>query len=291
MEHSNIQSTLGKHPCILGGVSKEGKVFIVGAGPGDPELLTLKALRVLRIAEVVLYDSLLCDGVLDLVNPEARLIHSGKRCGAHVMSQEEINRTLVEHARNGLIVVRLKGGDPFVFGRAGEEIIALRERNIPYEIVPGVSSSIAAGAYAGVPITHRNVACSFAVITGHEDPAKLDSQIQWDKIVGIDTLVILMGVKNRGTIARKLIQYGRSPDNGVIFVSHATLPNQEVVRARLGDLPDLALEVETPAVMITGAVVNFDFSWFEPRLQLALSRAEFHQGGISRIEPLDARVR
>ena len=154
-----------------------GKVYIVGAGPGDPELLTIKAEKLIRSAEVILFDSLISEEILKLISPQALQIHAGKRCGNHVMKQEEINSTLVEWGLKSNRVVRLKGGDPFIFGRGSEEITALMQAGIDFEIIPGISSSIAAPMYAGVPVTHRNLACSFAVITGHENPQKGNQKI------------------------------------------------------------------------------------------------------------------
>ena len=239
-----------------------GKVYIVGAGPGDPELLTIKAEKLIRSAEVILFDSLISEEILKLISPQALQIHAGKRCGNHVMKQEEINSTLVEWGLKSNRVVRLKGGDPFIFGRGSEEITALMQ-GIDFEIIPGISSSIAAPMYAGVPVTHRNLACSFAVITGHENPQKETTQIKWDKIIGIDTLVFLMGIQHRQEIAKKLIQAGKSKNTPVLFVSHGTRSNQKSTRCTLQDVIEQNIEIEMPAVFLVGEVASFNLSWFE----------------------------
>lgn len=240
-----------------------GTVYIVGAGPGDPELLTVKAKRLIESADVVLYDSLVSDEILQLIAEKTIRIHSGKRCGHHVMKQEEINQTLVDWAKKSYDVVRLKGGDPFIFGRGSEEIITLINENIKFEIVPGISSSIAAPMYAGVPVTHRNMACSFAVITGHENPEKNNSQIKWDKIVGIDTLIFLMGIQHRQEIACQLVAAGKLPTTPVLFVTNGTRNNQKSQRWTLQDVIDGKTEVETPAIFLIGEVAQFNLSWFE----------------------------
>ena len=188
-----------------------GKVFLVGAGPGDPGLITLKGMESLKRADVIIYDHLLDEWLLDLASAKAEKIYAGKIGNKHAKEQDEINRLLVEKALEGKIVVRLKGGDPFVLGRGGEEAEALRKNRIPFEIIPGITSAIAVPAYAGIPVTHRGLASSFAVITGHEDPGKADSSINWEKIsTGIDTLVFLMGMENLDQIAANLIKYGRT---------------------------------------------------------------------------------
>ena len=190
-----------------------GIVYLIGAGPGDPELLTLKGKRCLEEADVIVGDYLADRRILSMANPKAEYIYVGKMCGNHAMKQEDISRLLAEKGKEGKIVARLKGGDPFVFGRGGEEILELRKEGVPYEVVPGVTSAIAAPAYAGIPVTHRKVAASFAVITGHEDPTKKESSIHWEKLAGgTDTLIFLMGVHQTGHIAENLMKYGRSGD-------------------------------------------------------------------------------
>jgi uroporphyrin-III C-methyltransferase len=239
-------------------------VSIVGAGPGDLELLTIKAYRRLRSAQVILYDNLVNKEILSIAPAEAQLIYVGKQCGKHEMSQSDINRTLIEYSQTHQNVVRLKGGDPFVFGRGAEEAQALVEAGISFEIVPGISSSIAAAAYAGIPVTHRELASSFAVITGHEDPTKETSSIHWSSLGGIDTLVFLMAVGNRAAIASQLIKSGRHSDEPVAFVESGTTKNQRVTRSTLGEVRDRPPNINSPAVMIVGGVVDLNLSWFLP---------------------------
>lgn len=190
---------------------KKGKVYLIGAGPGDPELFTLKGKRCLEKADVIVGDYLADKRILRFANKNAEYIYVGKSCGSHTMTQQDISRLLAEKGKEGKIVARLKGGDPFVFGRGGEEIEVLRAAGVDFEEVPGVTSAIAAPAYAGIPVTHRKVAASFAVITGHEDPTKDHSDIHWEKLAGaVDTLVFLMGVGRTQHIAEELIRYGKA---------------------------------------------------------------------------------
>jgi uroporphyrin-III C-methyltransferase len=246
-----------------------GFVSIVGAGPGDPELLTVKALRLLRHADIVAYDRLIAQEILTECRRDAELIYVGKHgkdCKT-TWAQEDINHLLIDRARAGKYVVRLKGGDPFIFGRGGEEALALRQANIPFEIVPGISSSIAAATYAGIPITHRKVATSFAVVTGHEDPTKGPSSVNYKSLAtAIDTLVILMGVGNIQAIVNELIVNGRSPMTPAAAVSYGTTHKQHVVTSTLLDLPkviDLA-NIQAPAAIIVGEVVKLrdQLAWF-----------------------------
>lgn len=248
----------------------KGKVYLVGAGPGDLDLLTVKGLKLVQLADVIYYDSLMNKDLLKEAKPSCNIIFCGKRCGNAEMTQEEINKSLVKSALDGHVVVRLKGGDPFVFGRGGEEILTLKFLNIPFEVVPGVSSSIAGPAYAGIPLTHRNVSTSFAVITGHESPDKEESQVDWPKIVGIQTLVFLMAITNRKKIAYQLLNYGRSADEPVAFIENATLPNQKIIRATLIKVATEEVPVKTPALMVIGDVVNLDLSWFSPTAETAI---------------------
>ncbi len=199
-----------------------GKVYLVGAGPGDPRLLTVRGLELLRSAQVIVYDQLVNPALLDEAAPTAIKIFVGKRAGRHCIAQEEINGVLISYARAGHEVVRLKGGDPFVFGRGGEEAEALSEARISFEIVPGVSSAVAVPAYAGIPVTHRKFASSFAVVTGHE-ARKPNSSLDWAKLAtAVDTLVILMGLSNLPIIVEKLIAYGRSPQTPVALIGSGT---------------------------------------------------------------------
>ncbi len=228
-----------------------GKVYIVGAGPGDPELITLKALKVLKKADVVLYDALIDKSVLEFAPPTAIKLYVGKREGRHSFKQEEINELLYKYALVYGNVVRLKGGDPFIFGRGGEEVIYLASRGVEVEVIPGVSSVNASAATALVPLTHRGVSSSFTVITGHE-PRK----INWECLKSVETLVILMGIKNKEEIATALIKTGRDEKEEVVFVEKATTPEEKVIFSNLKEVSEGKVNVETPAVMIVGKVVS-----------------------------------
>ncbi len=246
--------------------TKIGKAYIVGAGPGRADLITVRGLRLLRQAEVVIYDRLVGQDLLAEIPPTAEQVFAGKRPGRHTLEQAEINRLLVERVRAGKQVVRLKGGDPFVFGRGGEEALALRLAGLPYEIVPGVTSALAAPAYAGVPVTHRGLGASFTVVTGHE--CKESSGVDWSILARMPTLVVLMGVRRIRTIAGELMAAGRSPDTPSIAVSHGVTDRQKVVRARLMDLPDAmeAAALPAPAVIVIGEVAGLHdlLDWFTP---------------------------
>lgn len=232
-----------------------GKVCLAGAGPGDPELLTVKALRALQQAEVVLYDRLANPALLDLAPASCERICVGKEDGHHAVPQEQINALLLEHARRGRRVVRLKGGDPFVFGRGGEEALCLAEHGVPFEVIPGVSSALAAAGSAGIPVTHRNVAASFAVITGHRCDGAITFE-KWECLGALDTLVFLMGVGARVEIARRLIEAGRPVKEPVAFVERATTAAQHTVVSTLGEVAAGRVEVRAPAVMVVGEVVR-----------------------------------
>lgn len=247
-----------------------GKVYLVGAGPGDPGLITVKGLECLQRADVIVYDHLLDSRLLESARPGAERIYVGKTGRHHSMEQEEINRLLVEKAQAGKTVVRLKGGDPFVLGRGGEEAEALVQYGIPFEVVPGVSSAVAVPAYAGIPVTHRRLASSFAVITGHEDPTKEESHIAWDKLAsGVDTLVFLMGVGNLAPIVDKLIASGRPPSTPIALIRQGTTPEQQTLVGRLGNIVALAKKnsFQPPAVIVVGEVVNLreGLRWFDNR--------------------------
>ena len=238
---------------------KTGKVYLVGAGPGDPGLITQKGLECLAKADVIIYDHLLDERLLDSASPKAERIYVGKTASEHAKEQIEINRLLIEKARQGKTVVRLKGGDPFVLGRGGEEAEALVDNHIPFEIVPGVTSAIAVPAYAGIPVTHRGMASSFAVITGHEDPSKESSSIRWEKLAtGVDTLVFLMGVQNLSGIMAKLLEHGKPRGTPVAVIKEGTRPEQKVVVGTLSDIADKVEEhhLGPPAVIVVGEVVN-----------------------------------
>jgi len=231
-------------------------VALVGAGPGDPDLLTLKAARLLAAADVVVHDALVGDGVLALIAESAERIDVGKRPGRGA-SQELISALLVELGRQGKRVVRLKGGDPFVFGRGGEEALALREAGLEFEAVPGITSSIAAPAAAGIPVTHRSVSPAFTVVTGHRRPG--EPNIDWRSLAKVGgTIIILMGVAHRAAIAAELITGGLAPDTPAAAIQRATTDKQEVVRCNLADLGHAA--VESPATIVVGAVAAFDLT-------------------------------
>jgi uroporphyrin-III C-methyltransferase len=233
-----------------------GKVYIVGAGPGDVELLTLKAYKLIKSADVILYDRLINQEILSLAKPDCELVYVGKEDGKHTAEQERINELLLRYAYTKDIVVRLKGGDPFVFGRGGEEALFLAQHHVEFEVVPGVSSAIAVPACAGIPLTFRGLSSSFAVITGHEDPRKERSDIDWESLKGINTLVFLMAVKNRREIAKKLIEVGRNPKEPVAFIERGTTHEQRTVISNLLEVSQSELEVNPPAVMVVGKVVK-----------------------------------
>jgi len=236
---------------------KPGRVSLVGAGPGDPGLLTVRALERLREAEVVVYDRLVNPELLDEAPAEALRIFAGKRVGAHCLPQAAINALLVHHARAGRFVVRLKGGDPFVFGRGGEEALALAKAGISFEVVPGVSSAIAVPAYAGIPVTHRGIASSFAVLTGHEDPAKDGDATDWRKLAtAVDTLVILMAIGSFPRIVAALLAHGRRPETPVALIRWGTTEAQEVRVGTLADIVGHARGLEPPVVAVVGDVVS-----------------------------------
>jgi len=248
----------------------KGKVYLVGAGPGDIGLLTVKGLRCLQKAEVVIYDFHLNAQILNYINQKAEFIYAGKRGGHHSMTQDEINTILVKKAAEGKIICRLKGGDPFVFGRGGEEAETLSAEGIEFEVVPGVSSSIAAPAYAGIPLTHRLFSSSFAVIPGYEDMSKEQSAIKWSKLAtGVGTLVFLMAVKNVEVIAQKLIENGLSPNTPVAVVRWGTRPDQRTIVGTLQNIADILKEkeIKPPAVMVVGEVVRLreSLQWYEKK--------------------------
>lgn len=229
-------------------------VFLVGAGPGDPDLLTVRAARLLAAADVVVHDALVGDGVLALVPDGVERIDVGKRPGRPT-PQESISALLVELGRQGLDVVRLKGGDPFVFGRGGEEADALLRAGVPFEVVPGITSAVAAPAAAGIPVTHRGVAAAVTVVTGHRRSGEPD--VDWQSLAKVGgTIVVLMGVSERATIARELMAGGLSPDTPVAAVHAATTDREAVTRCPLGDLAELV--VESPATIVIGPVAAFD---------------------------------
>jgi uroporphyrinogen III methyltransferase/synthase len=246
-----------------------GKVYLVGAGPGDPDLITVKALRLIQQADVILYDRLIPVSLLDEAQENATLIDVGKSPTKHRYSQDEINRLLVSYALLGQQVVRLKGGDPFVFGRGSEEALVCRVAGIPFEVVPGISSVVAVPAYAGIPLTHRNVSSSFTVITGHEDPTKPETSIQYEAIARSgSTLMILMGVKQMPDILARLIAVGMPTDTPAAVIEQGTTPDQRVIEGTVSTLPDLAREasIQPPATIVVGNVVGLreaGVRWFD----------------------------
>ena len=250
---------------------KPGKVYLIGAGPGDPGLITVKGRTLLSKAQVVVYDYLANKKLLQHAPADALFIYVGKKGGVrHTHTQAEINEMLVNHALAGKNVVRLKGGDPFIFGRGGEEIEELFKANVAFEVVPGVTSASAAATYAGIPITHRSYTSSVAFVTGHEDPTKPDSNIAWDKLAtGVGTLVFYMGIKNIDSITEKLIAYGRDPKTPVAVVRWASTPEQRTV---VGNLETIAAqvkeqEIRPPAVVVVGEVVSLRdiINWYEKK--------------------------
>jgi uroporphyrinogen III methyltransferase/synthase len=231
-------------------------VVLVGAGPGDPELITVKGLGWLRRAEVVVYDQLVCPSLLDEAPTDALRIFAGKSAGRHCLDQSAIDAIMIHHAEAGRLVVRLKGGDPFVFGRGGEEIVACTRAGVPVEVVPGVSSAIAVPSAAGIPVTHRGLASSFAVVTGHEDSSKSSSTVDWDRLAtAVDTLVILMGVATLPRIAARLLAAGRRADTPAAVIHRGTTEAQRTVTGTLADIAERAAEVPSPAVIVIGEVV------------------------------------
>ena len=270
-------------------------VYLVGAGPGDIGLLTLKACEILSAADVVIYDRLADDSILNFC-AGAKKIYVGKSSGVHTLKQAEINQLLVDEAQKNKIVVRLKGGDPFVFGRGGEEAIFLRENDLAFEIVPGVTSAIAVPAYAGIPVTHRGVATSFAVITGHEDPTKPESTINWKKIsTAVDTLIFLMGVANLPQIVTKLIENGRNPETPAALIRWGTKNSQETIVTTLKEAPNK--KISPPAIFVVGEVVNLreQLKWFETKIlfgkKILVTRARTQASKLSKaLKNLGAQV-
>jgi uroporphyrinogen III methyltransferase/synthase len=232
-------------------------VYLVGAGPGDPGLLTLKAAQILETAEVVVYDHLVGDAILDRLPSRVERIYAGKETGSHTMNQDAINAVLAERACRGQTIVRLKGGDPFVFGRGGEEAEYLAERGIPFEVVPGVTSAIGVPAYAGIPVTHRGVAASVAVVTGRAGPVGEAPDVDWDRIARVDTIVVLMGVANQEPLVHALIDGGRSPETPVAAIRWGTTAQQRIVIGTLATIGHRMRDanLRPPAILVVGDVV------------------------------------
>jgi uroporphyrinogen III methyltransferase/synthase len=253
--------------------NNKGFVYLVGAGPGDPELLTLKGRRCIEESDVLVYDYLASKTLLRHAKEETEKIYVGKKGGDHTLSQDGINSLLVKLALEGKTVCRLKGGDPFIFGRGGEEAEVLKDNDIEFEIVPGVTSAISAPAYAGIPLTHRSANSTLALVTGHEDPSKETSSIDWASLAkGIGTIVFLMGVKNLPNISKKLIENGKDPKTPVGLVRWGTTPSQETLTGTLENISEKVREknFKAPAIIVVGEVVNYreKLKWFENRRPL-----------------------
>ena len=277
---------------------RAGKVYLIGAGPGDPGLFTLKGKRCLEEADVVAYDALANPRLLLHAKPGAELIYVGKRGGEHALPQDEIGNLLVDRARAGKIVARLKGGDPFVFGRGGEEAEELAAAGIAFEIVPGVTSAVAAPAYAGIPLTHRDFTSTVAFVTGHEDPTKEETSVAWDKIAtGIGTLVFFMGVGQLPEIVKRLVEHGRSPETPAAVIRWGTRAEQRVVTGTLATLVDRSAGVKPPALIVVGEVVTLreKLRWFEDKplfgRRILVTRAREQASAFSqRLEAAGAEV-
>jgi len=242
-----------------------GNVYLTGAGPGDIELLTLKAARVIQEADIIIYDRLVNPDILDMAKDGCEFVYVGKEDGRHLIPQDDINEVIYQNALNHENVVRLKGGDPFVFGRGGEEAAYLFDRGVGFEIIPGITSAVSAPAYAGIPVTHRGVAVSFRVVTGHESPNKKVSQIPWDNFRTDDTIVFLMGLHNLSKITTKLKEIGKEGDFPCAVISKGTTKDQSVVIGTLDTIVELAKNAQTPALIVVGKVVELrkQLEWFK----------------------------
>ncbi len=280
---------MGKNGKKGGSNLKRGMVYLTGAGPGDPELLTLKAKMVLQEADVIVHDSLISEEILSYAKDGCEIIYAGKRSSNHSLPQYSINELLAKKAKEDKVVVRLKGGDPYLFGRGGEEAERLFKDAIPFEIIPGISSSFAVPAYAGIPLTHRDYASTVAIVTGHEGEHKDKSTINWDKLTGADTMVILMGYKNLDSIVKNIISSGRNKDTSCAVIQEGTTLNQRVAT---GTLATIEGEVErsglkSPLILVVGDVVKLRgaLNWFENRplsgLKVMVTRAEGQAGMLS----------
>ena len=279
---------------------KKGKVYLIGAGPGDLGLITVRGLDLIKKCDIIIYDYLANPRLLDFVKPGADIIYVGKKGGDHTLPQDKINELLVRKAAEGKNIARLKGGDPYVFGRGGEEAEELIEAGLAFEVVPGVTSGVAGPAYAGIPVTHRSATSSLAFITGHEDPDKDESSLHWDKIAtGVGTLVFYMGVKNLPMITANLIKHGRSPQTPVALVRWGTTPRQQTWVGTLETIGAIAEreKVAPPTLIVVGEVVNFreKLNWFESRplfgRRIIVTRARAQASDFSqKLEELGADV-
>ncbi|PKN19701.1 MAG: uroporphyrinogen-III C-methyltransferase [Deltaproteobacteria bacterium HGW-Deltaproteobacteria-6] len=270
---------------------KTGKVYIIGAGPGDAGLITVKAVSCLRLADVVIYDNLVNEELLKYAPSSARFIYAGKKGGDHTLSQDKINELLAKEALDGNTVARLKGGDPFIFGRGGEEAEVLVAQGVPFELIPGVTSAIAVPAYAGIPLTHRGLTSTVAFITGHEDPTKEQSDIDWQALTGIGTLVFLMGVKNLSQITEALMAHGKSPETPAALIRRGTTPHQEIITGTLSTMVELAQarHFKPPAILVVGPVVDLreTLGWFDKKplfgLGVVITRPERQADDLARL--------
>lgn len=271
---------------------KKGKVYLVGAGPGDPGLFTLKGVECLTAADVVVHDHLISNFILDHAPAAAEKIYVGKIGGSHHVEQDEINQLLISLARRGKTVVRLKGGDPYILGRGGEEAVSLRDAGIPYEVVPGITSAVAVPAYAGIPVTQRGLSSSLTILTGHEDPTKRGSHIRWDMLARSgSTLVILMGMQNLRSITRLLLKHGMKAGTPVAVIRDGTLPTQFTITGTLKNIAQKAAAsgMTAPAVIVIGRVVEVrrDLRWFEvfPLFgkRVLVTRAGSQAGGLEKL--------
>lgn len=248
---------------------KKGKVYLIGAGPGDPGLITVKGLRCLAEADVIIYDYLVSPELLRHARRDSRLLYVGKKGGEHSISQAELNQLILEEANRGGVIARLKGGDPFIFGRGGEEAEVLAAAGIEFEVVPGVTSAIAVPAYAGIPMTHRAFTATVCFVTGHEDPAKDESNIDWKGLSTIGTLAFLMGVKNLTGIIRNLVDSGKDPKTPAALIRWGTTPDQQTITGTLEDIEKKAEEAKfrPPSIFVVGEVVSLreTLGWFETK--------------------------
>lgn len=240
------------------------KVYLTGAGPGDVELLTLKAVKAIQNADILIYDRLVNPEILELVKKECELVYVGKEDKKHTLPQEDINELIYQASLKYENVVRLKGGDPFVFGRGAEEALYLKQRGIKFEIIPGITSAIAVPAYAGIPVTHRGLTTSFRVVTGHENPKKKISQIEWETFLNDETIIFLMGYHNIEIISSKLLSLGKRKDYPCAVISKGTTTEQKVVIGTLEDIVEKSKDLPTPVMIVIGEVVNLreQINWF-----------------------------
>jgi len=266
-EKGRAEWRAGMERMVVGQFS-QGRVYLVGAGPGDPGLLTVRGSELLRQAEVIVYDHLVSREILDLASPQARRIYVGKIAGKHTFTQDEINSLLLEEARRSALVIRLKGGDPFIFGRGGEECAFLREHGVEFEVVPGVSAVSAVPAYAGIPLTCRDHSTAFVAVTGHEHTGKERSQTDWSLLARLDaTLVVFMGILSLRPICEELMQHGRPPETPVAVIRWGTTPEQETLTGTLETIADQVeqRQLRPPGLIVIGKVVRLrdKLAWFE----------------------------